>query len=255
VSLHFGITGGDRPWLGELARMLETLGYAAVWTNDIPGHRGVPAVAGLARGESGLRLGIGVISVADQSPASIAAEIHRSGVEPQRLILGVGSGGSRSLALVRESVAVLREELPGVRLAIAALGPRMCELAGEIADVVLLNWATPARIAWARERVAAGAARAERPVPLVAAYVRVAVGPGAAERLDAERRRYAAFGAYRRQFQAQDEIPGIAAPPAADVRAALMPYLEALDICVVRALPESDSLRSLFAVAEAARPD
>jgi alkanesulfonate monooxygenase SsuD/methylene tetrahydromethanopterin reductase-like flavin-dependent oxidoreductase (luciferase family) len=254
VSLHFGITGGARPWLGELARSLEALGYAGVWANDIPGHSSIEAVAGLSVAPA-LTLGIGVISLTDHPVPSIAEGVRISGVSPERLILGVGSGGSRSLALVRESVAVLREELPGARLAVAALGPRMCELAGEIADVVLLNWATPARITWGRERVAAGAARAERPVPLVAAYVRVSVGPGASERLDRERRRYSGFGAYRRQFHAQDEIPGIATPRAADVRAALMPYLEALDICVVRALPESDSLRSLFAVAEAARPN
>jgi alkanesulfonate monooxygenase SsuD/methylene tetrahydromethanopterin reductase-like flavin-dependent oxidoreductase (luciferase family) len=252
VSLHFGITGGDRPWLGELARTLETLGYAGVWTNDIPGHHGVAAVTGLTRGGAELTLGIGVISVADHTPSSIAAEIHRSGVDPQRLILGVGSGGSRSLALVRESVAVLREELPGVRLAIAALGPRMCELAGEIADVVLLNWATPVRIAWARERVAVGAARASRQPPDVAAYVRVAVCPGAHERLDRERRRYAGFGAYRRQFKAQGEIPGITALPS-DVPSALAPYLAALDICVVRALAEADTLDACLAVAESAR--
>jgi alkanesulfonate monooxygenase SsuD/methylene tetrahydromethanopterin reductase-like flavin-dependent oxidoreductase (luciferase family) len=129
----------------------------------------------------------------------------------------------------------------------------MCELAGEVADVVLLNWVTPARIAWARERVATGAARASRDSPHVAAYVRVAVGPGAEERLDRERRRYSGFGAYRRQFEAQGEIPGIAAAPAA-VPGALTPYLEALDICVVRALPESDSLRSLLAAAQVARP-
>ena len=249
-SLAFGITGGARPWLGELASALADLGYDAAWANDTPGHSGIAAVQGLAEAH-GLELGIGVVSVADHPPAAIVASVRASGVARSRLILGVGSGGSRSLGLVRDGVAALRPELPGVRLAVAALGPRMCELAGEIADVVLLNWATPGRIAWARERVAAGAARAERAMPIVAGYVRVAVGRGAASRLAAERNRYARIPSYARMFEAEGGAPGIAAE-SGRVVAALAPYREALDICVVRGLPAADTLGSWLAVAEAA---
>lgn len=249
-SLAFGITGGDRPWLGALGRSLESLGYDGAWANDTPGNSGVAAVRGLA-GASRLDLGIGVVSLADHPAPSVASSILESGVAPSRLILGVGSGGSRSLALVRSGVADLRRELPGVRLAVAAIGPRMCELAGEIGDVVLLNWATPARIAWARERVAAGAARAERQVPVVAGYVRVAVGPGAASRLAAERGRYARFPSYARMFDAEGGAPGIAAASGPAARE-VAPYREALDICVVRGLPEADTLESWLAIAEAA---
>src|ERR1700683_189371 len=45
---------------------------------------------------------------------------------------------------------------------LAALGPQMLRLAGEIADGVLLNWATPERIAVSRELVDAGSARGGR---------------------------------------------------------------------------------------------
>jgi hypothetical protein len=249
-SLAFGITGGDRPWLGELGRSLATLGYEGAWANDTPGHSGVAAVRRLADAPS-LDVGIGVVSLADHPAPDVASSVLAARVPSARLILGVGSGGSRSLGLVRAGVADLRHELPGVRLAVAAIGPRMCELAGEIADVVLLNWATPARIAWARERVAAGAARSERPLPVVAGYVRVAVGPGAASRLAAERDRYARIPSYARMFEAEGGAPGVAAESGAVARA-LAPYCESLDICVVRGLPADDSLDSWLVIAERA---
>jgi len=62
-------------------------------------------------------------------------------------------------------------------VALAALGPQMLRLAGEIADGALLNWATPERIAVSRELVDAGAARAGRDpgsVPLTM-YIRVCI--------------------------------------------------------------------------------
>lgn len=250
AQLHFGITGGARPWLGELARSLEALGYEGAWANDTPGHSGIAAVAALGAAP-GPVLGVGVISVADHEPAAIAASVRDSGVQRSRLILGVGSGGSRSLAFVREGVTALRRELPDVRIGVAALGPRMCELGGEVADVVLLNWATPAQIAWARERIAAGATRAKRLMPAVAAYVRVAVGPGAVERLEKERRRYTRIPSYARMFEAEGGAPGIARATGS-VAAELRQYREALDICVVRGLPAADTLDGWLAVAEAA---
>jgi alkanesulfonate monooxygenase SsuD/methylene tetrahydromethanopterin reductase-like flavin-dependent oxidoreductase (luciferase family) len=65
---------------------------------------------------------------------------------------------------------------------LAALGPQMLRLAGEVADGVLLNWATPGRIAASRERVDAGAARAGRSpgsVPMTM-YIRVCIDDDAA---------------------------------------------------------------------------
>jgi alkanesulfonate monooxygenase SsuD/methylene tetrahydromethanopterin reductase-like flavin-dependent oxidoreductase (luciferase family) len=67
--------------------------------------------------------------------------------------------------------------LPPAPVYLAALGPQMLRLAGETADGVLLNWATPERIAASRERVDAGAARAGRAegtVPMTM-YIRVCI--------------------------------------------------------------------------------
>jgi alkanesulfonate monooxygenase SsuD/methylene tetrahydromethanopterin reductase-like flavin-dependent oxidoreductase (luciferase family) len=60
---------------------------------------------------------------------------------------------------------------------LAALGPQMLRLAGESADGVLLNWATPERIAVSRARIDEGAARAGRApgvVPMTM-YIRVCI--------------------------------------------------------------------------------
>lgn len=67
--------------------------------------------------------------------------------------------------------------LPAAPVYLAALGPQMLRLAGETADGVLLNWATPERIAASRSAVDAGAARAGRApgtVPLTM-YIRVCI--------------------------------------------------------------------------------
>ena len=67
--------------------------------------------------------------------------------------------------------------LPPAPVYLAALGPQMLRLAGEVADGVLLNWATPERIAFSRERIDAGAARAGRDpgtVPMTM-YIRVCI--------------------------------------------------------------------------------
>ena len=79
----------------------------------------------------------------------------------------------------------MRAALPGgARVVVAAMGPKMCALAGAEADGVFLNWMTPEKAAWARERVHEGAAEAGRDAPPpVFGYVRVAVGDDAGERL------------------------------------------------------------------------
>ena len=61
-----------------------------------------------------------------------------------------------------------------VPIYIAALGPQMLELAGELADGVLLNWAAPAYLERAMEHLNIGAARAGRDLEeiIVACYIR-----------------------------------------------------------------------------------
>jgi alkanesulfonate monooxygenase SsuD/methylene tetrahydromethanopterin reductase-like flavin-dependent oxidoreductase (luciferase family) len=80
--------------------------------------------------------------------------------------------------------------LPPAPVYLAALGPQMLRLAGEVSDGALLNWATPERITLSRARIDEGAARAGRAagaVPMTM-YIRVCIDDDA----DAARQ---AFGA------------------------------------------------------------
>lgn len=258
--LGFGITSQRDPagvGVARLAGGLEALGYDELWANDGRLGSGLTTLASAAAKSSRLDLCLGVAPLSERSAPEIAAEVERVGIPHARLVLGVGTGSGSSLATVRNAVAELRNLLPDVRLAIAALGPRMCALGGEIADVVLLNWSYPDRIAWSRERIAEGAASAGRPMPRVAGYVRVAIGPDAPSRLAAEGERYRGRPRpYTRLLDAQDTtqrgMPGVASVDPAQVPALLAPYRDALDSCVVRALTVEPGADHWLEVATAA---
>jgi alkanesulfonate monooxygenase SsuD/methylene tetrahydromethanopterin reductase-like flavin-dependent oxidoreductase (luciferase family) len=68
-------------------------------------------------------------------------------------------------------------DLPPAPAYLAALGPQMLRLAGEVSDGALLNWATPGQIAVSRARIDEGCARAGRDpadVPMTM-YIRVCI--------------------------------------------------------------------------------
>jgi alkanesulfonate monooxygenase SsuD/methylene tetrahydromethanopterin reductase-like flavin-dependent oxidoreductase (luciferase family) len=258
--LGFGLVARDEPVPAALAAVgprLVELGYRELWCNDGHGRSGLATLAVAGRDASGLDLCVGVVPLSERPVAEILGEVAATGIPHGRLVLGVGTGDGASLAAVRTGVAALREALPDIRLATAALGPRMCMLGGEIADVVLLNWAYPERIEWSRQLIAAGAASAGRATPRVACYVRTALGPDADDLLQAEGRRYTTRPRpYTRLFEEQGAgergAPGVAATQPSQVPGLLAPYCAVLDSCVVRALPAGPAVEELLAVAEAA---
>jgi alkanesulfonate monooxygenase SsuD/methylene tetrahydromethanopterin reductase-like flavin-dependent oxidoreductase (luciferase family) len=258
--IGFGITAQRDPagvGVASLATGLEALGYDELWANDGRLGSGLATLAEAATATKRIDLCLGVAPLSERTAGEIAAEVESLALPHARLVLGVGTGSGRSLAVVRDAVAELRRLLPALRVGIAALGPGMCALGGEVADIVLLNWSFPDRIAWSRERIAVGATSAGRPMPRVAAYVRVAIGPDAAARLAAEGERYRARPRpYLSQFDAQDTahrgLPGVAAVDPAEAAALLAPYREALDSCVVRALAADPSAGGWLEIAAAA---
>ena len=255
-----GINAGLEAGLArDLAARCQELGYHSLWSNDEPGESGLETLAHFASGAPGLELGVGVLPLDRHRPADIAAEIDRLGLDPARLWLGIGSGSVRpQLDVVRRSVDELRELLPeGRRIVVAAMRPRLCRLGGAIADGVLLNWILPGQAAQARGWVREGAEEAGRAVPLVASYVRVAVGAGSTQRLrDAEGFYRSVTEGYREYFEAMD-VPlgtvGVAASSRTEVLDALAPYQSALDLAIVRVLAERDGT-ALAEVADAAAP-
>src|SRR5215217_4510190 len=191
ASTHhgLGITAGlDAGLARELAARCEECGYHSLWSNDEPDAPGLETLAQIAGCTTRVQLGVGVLPLHRYEPARIAAEVDRLGLDPARLWLGIGSGAlARQVDPLRRAVDELRRLLPAeTRVSVAAMRPRLCRLGGAIADGVLLNWMLPEQAARAREWVREGAAPRGRMAPIVASYVRVAVGPGAAQRLRRE---------------------------------------------------------------------
>jgi alkanesulfonate monooxygenase SsuD/methylene tetrahydromethanopterin reductase-like flavin-dependent oxidoreductase (luciferase family) len=256
-----GVAAGLDPEIAaELARRCDGLGYASVWSNDHPMASGLETAAYFHEASPRLDVGVAVLALDRHTPDSIAAKADHEGLDPARLWVGIGAGFTkRPLGVVREGLAELRAVLPAsARIAVAAMGPKMCALAGAEADGVFLNWMTPARAAWARARVLEGAAEAGRELaPTVFGYVRVAVGDDAAERLLKEESFYRGLHqGYIRHFEELGAEPGTVGVAAADpalVEGLLAPYEEATDHVVVRALA-SANIDALARVAEAAAP-
>ena len=242
----------------DLAARCEALGYHSLWSNDEPTASGLETLARFAAAAPRVELGVGVLPLDRHRPAGIAAEVDRFGLDPARLWIGIGSGALLSqLYPLQRAVAELRELLPEARIVIAAMRPRLCRLGGAVADGVLLNWMLPNGLARAREWLREGAVDAGRATPLVASYVRVAVGAGAPQRLrDAEGRYRTINEGHRRHFAVMD-VPlgsvGVAAATPAEVHRALAPYQAALDLPIARVLAAADAA-SLSAIAAAAAP-
>ena len=259
MSRGFGVAAGLGPSVaGLLAERCAELGYGSMWSNDHPGAKGLDTLAEFGGSAPSLDLGVAVIALDRTPPEAIAADIERLGLEPSRLWLGVGAGFSeKPLTRMREALPELREQLPGVRLVLAAMGPKMCALAGAEYDGAFFNWMTPEFAESARAKVEAGAQDAGRETPPIFGYVRTAVGPDAAARLAKEESFYRDLhDGYRDHFVRLGAEPegtvgvAAAAPPAA--KSELARY-DALDTIVVRGLA-SATVEAMTAVAAAAAP-
>lgn len=200
--------------LREAARSAEALGFESAWTpaGGVPDAFHVCSAWSL---DTSLRTGISVVPVARMWTARAlavqAATVAQ--LSEGRFVVGLGTGGYgpgfwSSVGLANRPIAVMRDyvstvgrllagetvthhgpavtlegvslgvkDLPPCPVYLGALGPQMVTLAGEVADGVLLNWATPDRIAESRRLVAAGAAKAGRDPGevTVTMYIRVCV--------------------------------------------------------------------------------
>jgi len=191
-------------------------GYTSAWTPSGPVTRDGFQVCGQwSAAVPGLTTGIAVIPAPVWTPSSLASQAGTlSELSGGNFILGIGTGGSYSedfrrsyglpaypaVAMMRDYLVTVRGLLNGetvthegkairlgglqltgrplkVPLYVAALGPQMLRLAGELADGVSLNWTTPEQRDWCRERIADGAKRSGRDPGRVTLmeYIRVCV--------------------------------------------------------------------------------
>jgi len=238
------------------AREAEALGYRSFWVNHPGKTDGLGALAVAAAETRAVDLGVGVIPLHTRGPESIIEGTRGHKLPFPRLLLGVGSPNPKSLQRVRDGVAALRQALQ-TRIVVAALGPKMCQLAGEVADGVLLNWVTPEYARRSADLVRAGAAAAKRQPPKIYSYVRLAMGPAAMPTLQEESNRYGSVPAYAANFERMGVKPietTIAATTPDDVRRAIAKWNGAVDHLVFRAIVANDTVDENLALVRAAKP-
>jgi probable F420-dependent oxidoreductase len=197
-----------------LAREAEARGYDTAWTAEVAGQDAFTTMALLASQTTRLRVATGVVPVQTRTPVVLGMTAATlANVAPGRIALGLGVSSPiivgqwhglpfrKPLQQLREAVQVIRLVLAGqrvnfdgefyrvrnfrltlrvpqpVRIYLGALGPRMLELAGEIADGVLLNWLAPETVATSLEHLEAGARRAGRSLSdlEIAAFIRTCI--------------------------------------------------------------------------------
>jgi len=252
----FALFAGTAPEvIRASAREAEALGYSSFWVNHPGNTDGLAALALAAKETRRIDLGIGVIPLHTRGPDSIVQGVRANALPLDRLLLGVGSPNPDALKRVRAGIAELRSQL-SPRLIVAALGPQMCRVAGEVADGVLFNWLTPEHARRSADSVRAGAASAGRPAPKLFAYVRVALGAAACERLAEEGTRYAAIPAYADNFARMGVKPvetAIAAQSPDAIPRALDAWRGAVDEIVLRAVTAKDTVEENVALLRAAK--
>ncbi len=123
----------------ETARLVESLGFGALWVGGSPGGRLEPVEAVLDATDT-LVVATGIVNMWRDDAATAAAAYHRiEDRHPDRFLLGVGIGHPEATAEYRSPYATTVGYLDaldeaGVRrehLVLAALGPRMLELAAD----------------------------------------------------------------------------------------------------------------------------
>lgn len=227
-----------------IAREAESRGYRTAWIGEASGAEAIVLSTLLATHTTRIGIANGVIPVQTRTPIVYGqAAATLAHLAPGRFGLGLGLSSeiivgqwhglpfAPSIQQMREAVQIIRMTAAGervnfdgqfytlknFRLAIpvpptppkiylAALGPKMCALAGEVADGVLLNWIPPSALPASIGHVEAGAKRAGRRLSDidVAVYVRTCVtdeaGP-ARETLARDITGYAIVSVYARFFE------------------------------------------------------
>ena len=240
IGVAFAGGGMSPPEVVKCVQLAEELGYESAWVAEGHGGDQFSILTACALATERIRLGTSISSVYVRSAPTIAmaaacVDYYSGG----RFVLGLGSSHkvqvepehglefSGPIPRVRDTVAIVRRLLrdgslvdyhgeavsirsfdlhfpvwrPRLPVYLAAVFPRMLEIAGEISEGILLTWCTPEHARAAAHHVAVGASRAGvRPDDVELATLLSVAAPGAG---DGGMRRVAAayagrFPRYRR---------------------------------------------------------
>ena len=227
----------------ELSSQAEKNGFEAVWVPEGGGRDSLTSLATIAMKTDAVKLGTGILPIFARTPTNTAmGAAGMAAVSDGRFLLGLGVGHAptvesrdgipfnQPMTRMRETIQIIKALLSGeevnftgkqfkitgasmgaatpktkVPIYIAALGPQMLEMVGELADGVLMNWTAVDYLGEAIGHIKRGAEKAGRdPNEIdIAGYVRVAVGDNLTESRVSLRRqvaRYASNSFYRNFF-------------------------------------------------------
>jgi probable F420-dependent oxidoreductase len=238
-----------------IAREAEARGYHMAWTGEASGYDAITLMATIATHTERLHVGSAVVPVQTRTPVVLGQSVATlNHLAPDRVVLGIGLSSrvivgdwhgltfAPSVQQVREAVQIIRIVAAGerasfegkfyrvknfrltappparpVRIVLAALGPEMLELAGEIADGVVLNWIPPETVPLSIQHLEAGARKAGRTLDgfEIASFIRTCVTdevPAAREALARDITGYATVDAYASFFRSAgfvDEVDAV----------------------------------------------
>jgi 5,10-methylenetetrahydromethanopterin reductase len=184
------------------ARRAEEMGFGTFWVPEDPFYRGAFTVASaIACNTSKIKIGLGIVNPYLRHPALTAMEFAAlDEISQGRAILGIGAGlkdwiegrlkipYTKPTAAMRETIEIIRRLFRGEEVTYAGkvfqteriklsfkplrteipiylgiLGPKNCELTGEMADGLLLSiMSSPAYVKFAMDHVRLGLAKAGR---------------------------------------------------------------------------------------------
>jgi probable F420-dependent oxidoreductase len=145
---------------GEAARLVEELGYGTFWLGSSPR---LPDVRPLLQATERIVVATGIVNIWQYDPAELAREQAVLAQEfPGRLLLGIGIGHPEATSDYRRPLTAMRRFLDGLAdvpadaLCVAALGPKMVDLAGERTLGTHPYFTPVEHTAFARERLGPG---------------------------------------------------------------------------------------------------
>jgi 5,10-methylenetetrahydromethanopterin reductase len=162
-----------------LLRLAAEHGYESAWTPSGADSAAFDRCLRWHR-DSGLATGISVVPASGRPPDFYASHATRVWeTTGGRFVLGVGSGQmERPGRAMREYLSQLRQHMPPeLPIYVGAMAPVMLRLAGEVGQGAALNWCSAEQVQEARKEVTEAASRAQRPVPVMAEYIRTVVDP------------------------------------------------------------------------------
>jgi alkanesulfonate monooxygenase SsuD/methylene tetrahydromethanopterin reductase-like flavin-dependent oxidoreductase (luciferase family) len=198
IDIEFN-SGAQLPMsaIPELARMAESHGFGCAWAGEANNKDPTVMLAAVAAVTTRMKIGSAVYHILGRTPATLALQaVGLDELSGGRFVLGIGSSNptiakwhgtdlDHPLARVREYIEIVKSAMEGKKLKfdgkffsahgfkmafetsggkipiyLAAFGPKMSRLAGELTEGVLINMANPVEVRRIAKQVRRGAEEA-----------------------------------------------------------------------------------------------